>query len=235
MKIKVLTLMLASLAPLSLWAAGPDGATEQFTVSQSTMVPGTTLKPGSYTIRVMDHLQDRFVLRIEGNGGADHTLFLGVPSSGLKGSGAGVVAYGTGPDGKSALRGFVFKSSNTSIEFVYPKNDAVALAKLNEKKVLAVDPMSEGKSDNMANLSKDEMQMVSLWLLTPAPVGAGAEPKISASKYEQQVASLTPHRPLMKSLPHTASSMPFLFLVGFISAAAAALLARARVSALGSV
>ena len=235
MKLKILTLMLASLAPSSMWAAGPDGATEQFTVTQSTMVPGTTLKPGSYTIRVMDHLQDRFVLRIEGNSGSDHTLFLGVPSAGLKGNGAGVVAYGAGPDGKSALRGFIFKSSNTPIEFVYPKNDAVALAKLNQKKVLAVDPMSEGKSDNMANLNKDEMQMVSLWLLTPEPVGGGAEPKISASKYEQQVASLTPHRPPVKSLPHTASSMPLLLLIGLLSALAAALFARVRVSAGASV
>jgi LPXTG-motif cell wall-anchored protein len=229
MKLKMLLPLLATLTPLSLWAAGPDGASAQFTVSQPTMVPGMTLSPGSYTISVTDHLRDRFVLRIEGTSG-DHTLFIGVPSNGLKDSSkGGVVPYDSAPDGKSAIRGFVFKSA-TPIEFVYPKNDAVALAKANEKKVLAVDPVSEGKSENMSSLNKDDMQMISLWTLTPEPVSGGGDPKISASKYEQQVASLTPHRPAMKSLPHTASSTPAIFLLGLLSAIGAALFARARLA-----
>jgi hypothetical protein len=227
MKLKILSIVFASLAPLSLWAAGPDGVTEQFTVSQATMVPGTTLSPGTYTIHVMDHLQDRFVLRVEG--GSDHSLFLGVPSPALKaGAPSGAVAYGIAPDGKSALRGFVFKSGHLSIEFVYPKNDAVALAKLNKNKVLAVDPVSEGKPDNIASLNKDERRMVSLWLLTPESVGGGGEPKISANKYDPQVASLTPQRSPVKNLPHTAGSSVEILLSGIIAAVSALLLARSR-------
>ena len=231
MKFKLLPLMLAMLAPLSAAAAGADGASAKFTVSQETMIPGTTLQPGTYSIQVMDHLQDRFVLRIQGAGGTDHTLFLGVPSTSLKSSGdSGAVAYASGPSGKAALRGFVFGGS-TAIEFVYPKNDAVALAKLNEKKVLAVDPASEGKSEQLGNLNKDEMQMVTLWMLTPTPVGNGGDPQIAAAKYQNQVASLTPHRPAaVKSLPHTASVFPTMILIGIVAMLGGGLLSWRRIA-----
>jgi len=228
MKSKLLPLLLAALAPLSLLAAGDDSTTAKFTLSQATMVPGTTLQPGTYSIRVMDHLQDRVMLRIESPTAGDHTLFLGVPSKTLKGGGdSGVVTYGSGPDGKAAMRGFVFKGSGPALEFIYPKNDAVTLAKLNGSKVIAVDPTSEGKSEQLNTLSKDELQMVTLWMLTPQPV-SGGEPGIAAAKYEQQVASVTPHRPAIAHLPHTASFFPLVMLTGFISAAGAALLAVRR-------
>ena len=42
------------------------GTVSQFDVSDKTEVPGHTLKPGSYSITVVDHLADRMVLRVGG-------------------------------------------------------------------------------------------------------------------------------------------------------------------------
>ena len=216
-----------------------EHGTYAFTVSQPTMVPGLTLKPGGYSIHILDHLQDRFVLRLEGPSGSPHTLFIGVPSSAVtRAGGPGAVNWGSAPDNKAAMRGFVFPGDNGAVQFVYPKNDAVALAKLNHEKILAVDPASEGRSPQLSDLTNDEIQMVTLWTLTPSSVGPepGAEVKIAAAKYEgenQQVASAnpptqpappTPAMKKMKSLPHTASNLPLISLIGLLAACGGSLL-----------
>jgi LPXTG-motif cell wall-anchored protein len=210
-----------------------------FTVSQPTMVPGLALKPGGYSIHILDHLQDRFVLRIEGPGGSPHTLLIGVPSSAVTRSGGpGPVNWDAAPDNKAAMRGFVFPGDNGAVQFVYPKDDAVALAKLNHEKILAVDPASEGRSPHLSDLTNDEIQMVTLWTLTPTAVGPepGAEVKIAAAKYQsdnQQVASAaqpaqptppTPAMKKMKTLPHTASNLPLISLIGLLAACGGSLL-----------
>ena len=51
-------------------------AYSQFSVQENTQIPGATLKPGSYNIRIVDHLSDRMVLRVERDGKAQST-FLG--------------------------------------------------------------------------------------------------------------------------------------------------------------
>lgn len=234
MKLKalILTLVLPISGALTAAAAGPSA---KFDVSQPTMVPGTTLQPGNYSVEIVDHLQDRFVLRVEGAGGSPHTLFIGVPSKGLKANSSGPVMWSSGPEGKSALKGFVFPRGGQSIEFVYPKDDAVALAKANSGAVLAVDPASEGKAPQLSNLSGDEMKMVTLWMLTPQAVtGAGSgEPSISASKYsgsgEMTASAARPKAPL-KALPHTASDYPSILLIGLMAAAGAMMLRAKRVN-----
>ena len=180
MKSMFLPLALAMLTPLSLTAKAAnadssklDGDSAKFTVSQETMVPGTTLKPGSYTIRVIDHLQDRMIIKVEGAAGANHTLFLAVPSHELKAAGnSGPVPYGSAPSGKAALRGFVF-NAKTDVEFIYLRMMPSHFAKLNDNKVIAVDPGSEGKAADIASLNHDEMKMVTLWMLTPQTVSGG--------------------------------------------------------------
>ena len=53
----------------------------QFSVQENTQIPGATLKPGSYNIRIVDHLSDRMVLRVERDGKAQAT-FLALPGTG---------------------------------------------------------------------------------------------------------------------------------------------------------
>ena len=232
MKLRLIAVaMVCASLPGVSWAA--DAPSAQFNIQQSTMAPGTVLQPGTYSIRVIDHLQDRFLVRVEGSQGSSRSVFIAVPSKTLAGH-PGIVDWAAGSGSGSAMRGFVFKQGGPALEFVYPKDEAVSLAKANGKGVLAVDPASEGKAPELAKLSNDEMQVVTLWMLTPERVSPQAsEVKISAARYSaasadsggqagSQVAAN--HPAILKRLPHTASALPLVLLLGVMSALCACLL-----------
>ena len=177
------------------FAADPTGATANFTVTQQTRVPGDVLKPGDYTIRVVDHLSDRLIVRVDSVNGKTHSTFLGLQDASVnKPSAPGVVTWENASQKTTYLKGFLFPNMNSVVEFVYPKADAVAIAKSNQSKVPAIDPASEGKVADKS-LSKDDMEVVTLWLLSATTVGPNdAAPAIKAEKY-QQVASNEPPPP----------------------------------------
>jgi hypothetical protein len=185
-----------------------------FSVSQLTAVPGKTLPPGHYTIHVVDHLSDRYVLRVEGNNGQVNTQFLGIPDAHLGSGTHGMVEWRNPANGASYVRGWHFPSLRTGLEFAYPKADAVAVAKANDAQVPAIDPASQGMPTG-SELSKSQMQIISLWLLTPTKVGPDAPAGIAAKHY-QDVASLHTPAPI-KRLPHTASYLAWFWLTGGLS------------------
>lgn len=157
------------------------GSSSTFSINQKTEVPGQTLAPGDYTIRVLDQLNDRMIVRIDSPLGKNHTVFLAVPNAKI-GASAGVVEWSSTSKGTGAIRGFSF-APGKSIEFVYPKSEAVALAKVNSARVIAVDPESQGMP-NLQHLSKDDMQIVSLWMLSMTTAGADQKtPAVVAEKY----------------------------------------------------
>jgi LPXTG-motif cell wall-anchored protein len=217
-----------------------------FSVDSDTQTPDGVLKPGSYTIRIADHLADRMVIEVHGTDRHVDEKFIGVPAKNFTAAGAtdGPTVV-TGAKGKSALRGFTFGRGNV-VEFVYPKNDAVALAKTNQTTVLAIDPSSEGIPETK-NLSADDLKIVTLWMLTPTPVGPDDKAGIKAAKYEApapvapvEVASASaparpgqdsasPSRadarpPVIHRLPKTGSDLPLLAIAGFCSLGLAVLL-----------
>lgn len=161
-----------------------------FTVTAATQVPGKTLKAGNYSIRVVDHLSDRVILQIEDAKGSSQTRFLALENAELR-SGArqpGPLTWSNGTNKTSTLRGFAFPGGAT-VEFVYPKKDAVLIAKVNASKVPAIDPESEGRVA-AKNLSTDDLQTVTLWTLLATRVGPAdaSQPAIEASRYQPPVA-----------------------------------------------
>ncbi len=210
-------------------AVAADTLSGNFNVSQQTLVPGLTLQPGSYSIKVLDHLEDRYIVRIASSDGAKHSTFLGVQDPKLKAvASTGAVPWSAGPEGTTALRGFSFGIGSPALEFVYPKADAVAIAKVNASKVPAIDPASEGKPAELSGLSKDDMEIVSLWMLSATRVGpSDAAPQIKAEHF-QQIASARPAHPVISRLPHTGSEVPLAVLVGLVSMAGAAALRTRR-------
>ena len=199
------------LSVLTVHAAAPE-AVSKLKVDQPTSIPGSTLQPGTYTLKIIDHLSDRYILRIDGESGPVGPTFLGIPNAALKG--AGGIKWGKSPNGDAYLKGWNFGTNPGALEFVYPKDDAVALAKANDTRVAAIDPASEGRVTNNG-LSKEDMQMVTLWLLSPTHVGPGdTSGGIKAERYSQ-VASV--HKPVIAKLPHTASYLPVFGLLGMLS------------------
>ena len=268
MRLKSLVCAVSLLAgSVAMYGAEPGAS--QFTISEQSKVPGLTLKPGTYSIRVVDHLADRLIVRVDSAQGNAHATFLGIQNSSItKPSSSGPVVWTKSPKGGTILRGFEFPGGGSVVEFVYPKADAVSIAKVNDAKVPAIDPASEGKVADKS-LSKDDMEVVTLWLLSSTTVGPNdTKPSIQAEKYQapantevasaqpapaaapapsssysspapssaapQQVAVLHKPKPVIAKLPHTASSLPLLWIIGGFSLMAAALLRMFRMGAAGA-
>ena len=245
-----------------MYAAEP--AASQFTISEQSKVPGLTLKPGTYSIRVVDHLSDRLIVRVDSTQGDAHATFLGIQNGKItQPSSSGPVVWTKSPKGGTIFRGFEFPGGGPVVEFVYPKAEAVSIAKINDSKVPAIDPASEGKVADKS-LSKDDLEVVTLWLLSATTVGPKDTPGIQAEKYQQpaatevatsapapepqpaaastpmpsyagsassqpqQVAVMHKPRPVIAKLPHTASTMPLLWMLGGLSLLGAAVLRALR-------
>ncbi len=213
--------MFVCLANMALLAASPATPSTDFTLSNATHIPGATLQPGSYSIHIVNHLSDRIILKVDAINGTQHSTFIGVPNSKIeKPAGSGPVKWANSSDGTPYIKGWYFNGSPSVVEFVYPKDDAVAIAKSNPAKVPAVDPASEGKVSD-STLSQDDMQLLTLWVLSLEQVGPGNAPSIKAARYE--TASLS-QKPPIKALPHTASWLPWVWMIGLCSLIAAAAL-----------
>ncbi len=242
-------------------------ASAQLQIAQPTSAPGTTLSRGTYAVRVADRLQDRLIVQIQKTGSGSSISLLGYPNPALRGgSFTGPITFVSGLKGKPTLRGYAFPGGPV-VEFVFPKADAVDLAKANNVRVMAVDTASEGKVA-LPNLTQTDMSEVTLWMLTPTAVDpATSKPGIQAARYQAPAAAESPtptqnaavapptpvqpaqadtssaptpaaaparrpapaastqvavnHAPRIraniKQLPHTASSLPMIFLVGCAS------------------
>jgi LPXTG-motif cell wall-anchored protein len=208
-------LLTIGLSPLA--AGGFTGEASRFTVSQPLEVPGLTLRPGSYSIHVVDHLSERYVVRVDGPRGRTHSTFLAIENPDIpKPANPGQVLWTNAPDGKEYVRGWLFRGEPAVLEFVFPKNDAVAIAKSNDAKVPAIDPASEGRPAKIKGLSKSDLELVNLWLLSSTHVGPGDTSGGIQAEHYHQIASVS-HRPVISRLPQTGSSLPWVALLGAFS------------------
>lgn len=186
------------------------GANSTFTIQQKTAIPGGVLPSGDYAIEIVDHLSDRSIVQITSQAKASTVRFLGVTTASTAfTSVSGPVLWNKGLHGEKSLRGFSFPTGER-VEFVYPKSDAVTLANANNEGIVAVDPASE-KRPELAKLSPSDLQLVTLWSLTPVKIGPeNAQTKgMEAKRYvpetgstRQAVASsTTPVLPSLRSTP----------------------------------
>ncbi len=92
MKMIVALFFSAFFLPVST-ALAAEATASNMTLSAPTEVPGMTLQPGTYSIRVVGKLTDRFILKIDdsrGNKSVDFLAFRTVPSRLLPVSSRGV-------------------------------------------------------------------------------------------------------------------------------------------------
>jgi hypothetical protein len=214
---KLLPFSVLILGLCSPWAVASGRSSGNFTASEPTHIPGLTLHPGSYSIHVVDHLSERYIVRVDGPRRGTHYSFLALANPAIpKPATDGRVVWTNAAGGNEYLRGWLFPGVPEVLEFVYPKEEAVAIAKSNQAKVPAVDPASEGRPLTIKGLSKSDLELVTLWLLSATHVGPeDSSGGIQAERYSQ-VASVS-HRPAIARLPQTASNLPLIGLLGFCS------------------
>jgi len=198
-----ITLLGTTLLP-SARADGWDKKTI-ITFSQAVEVPGKILPAGTYTFKLLDSPSDRHVVQIfNADGSQIITTILAINDYRLKPTGKTVMKFSERPgDSPEALRAWFYPGDEFGQEFVYPKVRAIQLAQTTQYVVPAV---------AAETLDENEIKTLPIIAITPeqkevevATVIQTTPPATVAAVKETE------------ELPHTASSMPLIALLGGLS------------------
>jgi LPXTG-motif cell wall-anchored protein len=203
------------------------------TVSEAIEMPScctpdhtVTLQPGTYVIVLVDSLSDRHIVRVFDESEMHViTTILAIPNYRLEVTGKTVFQYWEVPAGQpKALRAWFYPGDNFGQEFAYHKRTAAQIASYVKAPVPAieVDTTAAEELKTAALVTVDEtgktselaQAMPEATHQTAPPPVFELEPVRSADREETTVVEAP-----QESLPHTASSMPLLGLVGLVSLA----------------
>ena len=111
------------------------------TFSGPVQIPGATLPAGTYTFELANPDTSRHVIRVSEKDSGKHIgLFMTIPNNRLDAPSDNLVMFTERPAGApQAIQVWFYPGDRSGEEFVYPKNQAIAIAKANRKGVLATD------------------------------------------------------------------------------------------------
>jgi hypothetical protein len=175
------------------------------TFSQAVEVPGRVLPAGTYTFKLLDSLSDRNIVQIfNADGSQIIVTILAINNYRLQPTGETVMKFSERPgDSPEALRAWFYPGDEFGQEFVYPKVRAIQLAQTTKVIVPAV-----------ATETLDENEIKTLPIVAVTPEQKEVE--------VAQVIQTTPPAKVAavketEELPHTASSIPLIALLGGLS------------------
>jgi hypothetical protein len=214
-----ITLFGATLLP----SARADTWTKKtvITFSQAVEVPGKILPAGTYTFQLMDSPSDRHIVQIfNADGSQIITTILAINDYRLQPTGQTVMKFSERPgDSPEALRAWFYPGDNFGQEFVYPKVRAIQLAQTTQIAVPAV--AADAIDDNVIKTvpivaetpDQKEVEVATVIqttppaeVVTPAPVAVATPAPVHVAAVKET-----------EELPHTASSMPLIALLGGLS------------------
>jgi hypothetical protein len=201
------------------------------TFNKPVEIPGVgaqILPAGTYVFKLFDSMSDRHIVQIFNERG-DHiyATILAIPNYRLRATDQTVMTFGERAAGSpQAIRAWFYPGNNWGQEFVYPKKRAVELAKLTNTPVLAM-PSELAENITLPVRSVDDQPVI---VLKQAPLEAvkptGEEVAISevveAPPAQTADAVRTPE--VDRALPHTASPLPLVGLIGILALATAGIL-----------
>jgi hypothetical protein len=187
------------------------------TVGEPIQVPGATLQPGKYVMKLMDSQTNRHIVQVF-NADESHiiTTVLAIPNYRLEPTGHTVVSFWETPPGQpKALRAWFYPGDNFGQEFAYPKNEAATIA-------------TNANANVPTTAATNESEYNSAAVTTTSPQGQEQpltqEYQAPAQQPEQtQVAQNTEPAPAPEpapqptSLPRTGSEYPLIALAGLFS------------------
>jgi hypothetical protein len=111
------------------------------TFSGPVQVPGATLPAGTYTFELANPDTSRHVIRVSEKDSGKHIgLFMTIPNNRMDPPSDNLVMFSERAAGTpQAIQVWFYPGNRTGEEFVYPRNQAIAIAKATHKSVLATD------------------------------------------------------------------------------------------------
>ena len=213
------------------------------TITEPMQIPGATLTPGKYVFKLMDSSSNRHIVQVftEDEKSVINTV-LAIPNQRLQPTGKSEFGFWEVPAGNTpALRSWFYPGDNFGHEFAYPKQEATKLSAMVKEEVPSVSDEEYAQATKVtpapepaAEVKTPEPQPVTPApevavaeapkpVETPAPVAAPApDPTPRTEPVEPRRSE--PVAAVDDTLPATASPLPVLGLLGFLSVGFGAIL-----------
>ena len=176
------------------------------TVEEPILIPGKTLQPGKYVLKLVDSLSDRHIVRIM-NEREDEvvTTVLAIPNWRLQPTGKTQFVFWEAPAGNHpALRAWFYPGDNFGQEFAYPKGLAAKIA------AQAEGPVPTFADENPVTLATTPVTTIETPHVQPELRAQAVAPPIPEPENP-------PPAELPQQMPATGSVAPALLLVGLVS------------------
>jgi LPXTG-motif cell wall-anchored protein len=193
-------------------------------------VPGVgaqILPAGTYVFKILDSRSDRHIVQIFSQDETHlFTTILAIPNYRLKATDKTVVTFSERPAGQpEALKAWFYPGRTWGEEFVYAKSRAVELAKETNEPVLATPvemeaaPLDALDTAPVAAVAPTGEPVELAQVVEPPPVETAAAEPVAAPE-PVAVAAAEPVAAPTAELPKTASSLPLIALIGFLTLSA---------------
>ncbi|HEV2494821.1 MAG TPA: hypothetical protein VG204_17300 [Terriglobia bacterium] len=198
-----------ALAFLSSAKADEWNRKTKVTFSAPVEVPGVgaqVLPAGTYIFKIVDSAADRHIVQIF-NEAEDHvyTTILAIPNYRLRATDKTVMTFKERAEGQpEAIRAWFYPGRQWGEQFVYPKSRAIELAKVVNEPVLAMPLDTEPTVETLKAISVEAVK--------PTGEEVPVAEVVEAPPVETEAAA-----PAAETLPHTASTLPLMGLIGLLS------------------
>jgi hypothetical protein len=211
-KLQTKMMLLAGLGALALLPGAKADDWNQktvFTFSGPVEIPGQVLPAGTYVFKLANSQSNRHIVQVF-NKDENHVFgtFLAIPDYRLRPSIKPIIKFHERPAGSpDAIKAWFYPGRNYGHEFVYPKTEALALAKANDTPVPSM-PVELTPSTKQPDVTIYGPVVVAL---NAAPLKA-EEPSGEEVELAEAFDVSAPAK-----LPATATSLPLFGLIGLLS------------------
>lgn len=225
-----------SMAGMGIAAADQWDKKTVITTDEVMQLPNMMLQPGTYVIKLAESSSNRHIVQFFDKD-EKHlvTTVLAIPNQRLRLTGKSVFAFWEVPAGQpKALRAWFYPGDNFGQEFAYRRQEAATITATNSGAEVPIDDQPAAESTatavNEPTPAPAEPVAAAEPAPTPAPTEVAAAPQQPAP--EPPAATPEPVTPAPRaadtasdaqrisqpeSLPTTASNLPWLVLIGFLS------------------
>ncbi|HEX4229474.1 MAG TPA: hypothetical protein VHZ07_12455 [Bryobacteraceae bacterium] len=221
-------MLLAGLGALTLLPGARADQRNQKTVltfSGPVEIPGQVLPAGTYVFKLAN-TQSRHIVQVYSKDERRlFSTFIALPAYRHQLSDKTIIAFDERPVGSpEAIKAWFYPGRNYGHEFVYPKTEALALAKANDT------PVPSMPAELTADTTKTVVTMdgPEIAALNAAPLKtekpSGEEAEVAGVFVVDDTEASASRSELPEKLPATATSVPLIGLIGLVSLITAAIL-----------
>jgi hypothetical protein len=208
----------------------------ELTVNETIQVPGATLSPGKYVVKLVDSQANRHIVQFM-NEREDQVIstVLAIPNQRLQPTGDSEFTFYESSAGEApALRAWFYPGDNFGQQFAYPEQKAMLLARATGEKVPTAPAQTRTTESSTTTTTRTQPaapppQLAERVERAEPPLMAQAQPKPAtppATPRQEPAPAPRDPAPAPKSddaddLPATASGLPLLGLMGLLSLGAA--------------